>query len=167
MKERLAAIRLLALDVDGVLTDGRIWYFDAGGEAKAFHTGDGHGLKRLLAAGLQVALVTGRRSAAARRRAEELGVTVYREGVADKGRCLSELAAAAGVGLDACAFMGDDEPDLPALGAAGIALAPANAVPAVRAIADWCASLRGGEGAVREACELILAARAGTSPRSS
>lgn len=159
MKDRLAGIRLFALDVDGVLTDGRIWYLDGGGEAKAFHIHDGHGLKRLLEAGIEVALVTGRHSAAARRRAQELGITTVHEGVADKGHCLSELAAAAGIGLDACAFMGDDEPDLSALGAAGVALAPANAVPAVRAIADWCSSLRGGEGAVREACELILAAR--------
>ncbi|MGH8428362.1 MAG: KdsC family phosphatase [Gammaproteobacteria bacterium] len=159
MNERLAAVRLLALDVDGVLTDGRIWIFDRGGEAKAFHIHDGHGLKRLMAAGIVVVLITGRHSPATRRRAGELGIAAVHEGVEDKGRCLTEVAAAAGVPLAACAYMGDDEPDISALTAAGVALAPANAVPAVRALADWCATASGGRGAVREACELLLAAR--------
>jgi len=160
MNERLAALRVFALDVDGVLTDGRIWYLDGGGEAKAFHAQGGYGLKRLQAAGIELALITGRHSPAARRRASELGIARYHEGVGDKSRCLAGLAADVGVPLDACAFMGDDEPDLPALAAAGLALAPANAVPAVRAVADWCSARCGGDGAVREACELMLAARA-------
>jgi len=161
MQERLAAIRLFALDVDGVLTDGRVWYLDDGGEAKAFHTHDGLGLKRARQAGIELALITGRHSPAARRRAGELGIAAMHEGVTDKGRCLSELADASGIPLAACAFMGDDEPDLPALAAAGLALAPANAVAAVRAVADWCSTRNGGDGAVREACELMLGAREG------
>ncbi|MGH8274148.1 MAG: KdsC family phosphatase [Gammaproteobacteria bacterium] len=159
LAERLAAVRLLALDVDGVLTDGRLYYPDAGGETKAFHVRDGHGLKRLMAAGTMVAIITARRSPATARRARELGIVAFHEGVADKGVRLGEVAAAAGIELADCAFMGDDEPDLPAFECAGVALAPADAIPAVRARADWCAEARGGAGAVREACELILAAR--------
>ncbi len=162
MKDRLAAVRLLALDVDGVLTDGRIWYLDSGGEAKAFCTQDGYALKRLIATGVRVALITGRKSPAARRRAAELGIDAFYEAATDKAGCLAKAAAAAGISLRQCAFMGDDEPDLPALSVAGLALAPANAVPAVRAVADWCASHSGGEGAVREACELLLSAQAAT-----
>lgn len=159
MKERLAAVRLLALDVDGVLTDGRIWLLDGGEEAKAFHIHDGHGLKRLMSAGLAVALISGRRSPATARRAAELGIRLVHEGVEDKRACLAAIGAAAGCALDECAYMGDDEPDIPALEAAGVALAPANAIPAVRTIADWCSDAEGGRGAVREACDLLLAAR--------
>ncbi|HEX5314815.1 MAG TPA: HAD hydrolase family protein [Gammaproteobacteria bacterium] len=158
-RERLAAVRLLALDVDGVLTDGRVWFFDDGHEAKAFSIRDGHGIKRLLAAGVAVIIISGRRSAASAHRAQELGITAIHEGVSDKAGVLAEAAATAGVALADCAFMGDDEPDMPALEAAGIALAPADAIPAVRALADWCATSAGGRGAVREACELLLAAR--------
>lgn len=159
MRERLAAVRLLALDVDGVLTDGRIWLLDDGHEAKAFHIHDGHGLKRLMSAGIMVALISGRRSAATTRRARELEIRLVHEGVKDKRACFAAVSASAGCAFGECAYMGDDEPDIPALEAAGFALAPANAIPAVRAIADWCSQAEGGRGAVREACELILAAR--------
>src|SRR5699024_5670186 len=98
-------------------------------------------------------------SPVARRRAEELGIGHYHEAVPDKGERLREVAGHLGVDLAACAYMGDDEPDLPALTLAGLARAPANATSVVRACADWCAVARGGEGAVREACELLLAAR--------
>lgn len=161
MKDRLAAIRLLALDVDGVLTDGRIWIFGDEGEAKAFHIRDGYGLKRLMQAGVRVALISGRASPATLRRARELGIAAVHQAVADKARCLADVAAGAGLELAQCAYMGDDEPDLPALAAAGVGLAPADAAPAVRAAADWCANSPGGAGAVREACELLLAARPG------
>lgn len=152
-----AAVRLFALDVDGVLTDGRIWYLDDGGEAKAFHTHDGHGLKRLMAAGIEVVLISARRSPAVARRASELGIETLHEGIADKGRCLREAAEAAGVPLSACAFMGDDEADLAAFAVAGLKLAPADATAPVREAADWCAQAGGGAGAVREACEWLLA----------
>ncbi|MGH8226029.1 MAG: KdsC family phosphatase [Gammaproteobacteria bacterium] len=160
MKTNAADIRLLALDVDGVLTDGRIWYLDDGGEAKAFNVHDGHGLKRLMAAGIKVALISARRSPATARRARELGIHALHEGVSDKGQCLREVAEAASVSLSACAFMGDDEADLAAFAVAGLALAPAGAVPAICKAADWCANAHGGAGAVREACEWLLAARA-------
>lgn len=159
MNSDWARIRLLALDVDGVLTDGRIWYFEHGGEAKAFSVQDGYGLQRLAQAGIEVALITARRSGATARRARELGISRYHEGIADKGRCLAEVAAATHLELAECAYMGDDEPDLPALNIAGLALAPANARPVVRAVADWCAQAAGGDGAVREACDQILAAQ--------
>jgi 3-deoxy-D-manno-octulosonate 8-phosphate phosphatase (KDO 8-P phosphatase) len=159
LRVRLAAVRLLALDVDGVLTDGRIGYADAGGETKFFNVRDGHGLKRIMAAGIRVALITARPSPATASRARELGIEAFHEDVADKAARLREVAAAADVPLAACAYMGDDEPDLPALKAAGIAFAPADAIAAVREQADWCARANGGAGAVREACELLLAAR--------
>jgi 3-deoxy-D-manno-octulosonate 8-phosphate phosphatase (KDO 8-P phosphatase) len=158
-KTRLATIKLFALDVDGVLTDGRLWYFEHGGEAKAFHAHDGHGLKRLMRAGVEVALITARRSPMAARRAHELGVARYYESVIDKGACLRDVAGELGIELDACAYMGDDEPDLPALAIAGLTFAPANATEIVRHRVDWRATARGGDGAVREACELLLAAR--------
>ncbi|MDN5864791.1 MAG: HAD hydrolase family protein [Gammaproteobacteria bacterium] len=157
---RLAAIRLLALDVDGVLTDGRLWYFQNGEESKAFHVQDGHGLKRLMRAGIEVALITARRSPVAALRARELGIERYHENVADKGERLRAIADDLGIPLAACAYMGDDEPDLAALEVAGLAIAPANAVAAVRVKADWCCQARGGEGAVREVCEMLLTARA-------
>lgn len=159
MKERLAAVELFALDVDGVLTDGRIWYLDDGSEAKAFHIQDGQGLKSLMAAGVAVALISGRRSLATQHRAQELGISDVYEGVNDKLACLTALSRSAEVDLAACAYMGDDEADIPALKAAGVALAPANAIAAVRAVADWCSSLSGGHGAVREACDLLFEAR--------
>lgn len=156
---RLAATRLFALDVDGVLTDGRLWYFENGGEAKSFNVHDGHGLKCLMQEGIEVALITARHSLVAARRAHELGIKHYHESVADKGACLRELADELGIALEACAYMGDDEPDLPALAIAGLGFAPGDAVEAVRRQVDWCAGARGGKGAVREACELLLAAR--------
>lgn len=158
-KARLAAIRLLALDVDGVLTDGRLWYFGDGGEAKAFSVHDGYGLKRLMQAGIEVALITARSSPVVTRRARELGIERRRENVAEKGACLRELAADLDLALSACAYMGDDEPDLAALAIAGVAFAPGDAVAAVRDQADWCSRAPGGRGAVREVCELLLAPR--------
>ncbi|MGH8161200.1 MAG: KdsC family phosphatase [Gammaproteobacteria bacterium] len=158
LEKRLAAVRLFALDVDGVLTDGRIGYPDSGGEIKFFNVHDGYGLKRIMTTGITVALITARPSPASANRARELGIEAYHEDVADKGACLREVAAAAGVPLAACAYMGDDEPDLPALELAGLAFAPANAVAAVLEAADWRARAKGGNGAVREACELLLAA---------
>lgn len=156
---RLADIQLLALDVDGVLTDGHLWYFQNGEEAKAFHVHDGHGLKKLMRAGVHVALITARHSPVAARRARELGIEHYHESVNDKGARLQELATELTLPLAACAYMGDDEPDLPAMDIAGLVFAPANAVATIRDKAHWCCEARGGEGAVREVCELLLAAK--------
>ena len=159
-----AAIRLLALDVDGVLTDGRLWYSETAGEMKAFHVHDGTGLKRLMAAGVHVALISARSSPVVSRRAAELGIDRVHQGIGDKRRCLADTAAAAGVDPVECAFMGDDEADLGAFAIAGLRIAPANAVAAVRDEADWCLDASGGHGAVREACERLLAARAAAGP---
>lgn len=159
MSTPLAAIRLLALDVDGVLTDGRLWYSESAGEIKAFHVHDGAGLKRLMRQGVTVALITARQSSIVTRRATELGIEHLYQGVTDKGHCLTDLLAKIKVKPAFSAFMGDDEADLPAFAVAGLRIAPANAVTGVREAADWCTQSRGGEGAVREVCDRLLAAR--------
>ena len=153
------AVRLLALDVDGVLTDGRITYSDRGEELKSFNIKDGLGIKLLQRAGVEIAIITGRSSRIVARRARELGIETIVQGREDKLVALQELCRTRGVDLDACAYMGDDLPDAAAIAAAGLGLTVADAAPRVRAIADWCASRRGGDGAVREACEALLAAR--------
>mgnify|MGYP006272485537 CR=1 FL=1 len=155
-RSRASALRLFALDVDGVLTDGRIYYGHDGEELKAFDIKDGLGLKLLQRAGVELALITGRRSRSVARRAEELGIEHLVQGREDKRRALEELCAGLGLGLDECAYMGDDLPDLGALAAVGIALAPADAVAAVAAAAHWQSRFAGGAGAVREACEQLL-----------
>ena len=150
------ALRLLALDVDGVLTDGRLYYGNDGEELKAFNIKDGLGLKLLQRAGVAVAIITGRRSQIVERRAAELGIAHVVQGREDKRAALEELCAVLGLSLAQCAYMGDDLPDLGALRAAGIGLAPADAVDAVAAAADWQSRYPGGAGCVREACEQLL-----------
>jgi 3-deoxy-D-manno-octulosonate 8-phosphate phosphatase (KDO 8-P phosphatase) len=152
-------IRLLILDVDGVLTDGRL-YFDAKGETlKVFHVRDGHGIKMAQRGGLEVALVSGRRSDAAFHRARELGISRFYEGVRDKTAILEELLAALNLHPREVAAVGDDLVDLPLFHRVGLAVAVADAVPEVRAAAHWVTTLPGGQGAVREACDLLLKAR--------
>lgn len=152
-------LRLLALDVDGVLTDGRIIYGNEGEELKAFNIKDGVGIKALQHSGIRVALITGRRSAIVERRARELGIGSVVQGREDKLQALRELCAALDVELTDCAYMGDDLPDLAAIEAAGLGLTVADACRAVRHAADWCSALPGGAGAVREACDAVLEAR--------
>lgn len=156
---RARRLRLLALDVDGVLTDGRIIYGNEGEELKAFNIKDGLGIKALQRSGIRVALITGRRSAIVERRARELGIGHVVQGREDKLVALRELCASLGVGLADCAYMGDDLPDLAAVEAAGLGLTVADGCRAVRRAADWCSSLPGGAGAVREACDALLEAR--------
>jgi len=137
-----------------------LWYSETAGEIKVFHAHDGAGLKRLLATGIEVVLISARSSKTVSRRAAELGIDRVYQGVDDKGQCLLvEAATATGMETAQCAFMGDDEADLAAFAVAGLRIAPANATAAVRAQADWCTAARGGEGAVREVCERLLAAR--------
>lgn len=155
----LAGVRLVAFDVDGVFTDGRFYLSDDGVESKAFHTQDGYGVRRLLEAGIHVAVISGRRSGAVEKRMAELGVEHVVQGCKDKVKALSELCDKLGIELSDCAYAGDDEPDLPLLAAVGHAIAVANAVPAVREHCDFTARASGGAGAVREICELVLAAR--------
>ena len=155
-------VRLLALDVDGVLTDGTLHYTENGEEMKAFHAHDGLGLKLLQKLGVEVAVISGRKSAALEKRLDDLGITHRRLRCADKITALAELAAELALPLSEVAFMGDDLIDLHAMRAAGYALAPANAVEDVKAISDYVSPHGGGRGAVRDACEHI-AHKLGTS----
>ena len=159
----LAKIQLLILDIDGVLTDGRL-YFGAKGEAlKVFHVRDGHGIKLLMAAGVQVAAVSGRRSAAAAARLRELRVPTVIQGCRDKLLALHTLTRRLEVDPLNCACIVDDTPDLPLMSAVGLAAAVADAHPIVLSAAHWVARSPGGLGAVRELCDAILRARAGGS----
>lgn len=157
----LAKIELLILDVDGVLTDGRL-YFGARGEAlKAFHVRDGHGIKLVMAAGVQVAAFSGRRSAATAARLRELGVPTVVQGCSDKLLALNKLSDRLKVDPLNCACIVDDTPDLALMSAVGLAAAVADAHPIVLSAAHWISRTRGGFGAVRELCDAILRARAG------
>jgi 3-deoxy-D-manno-octulosonate 8-phosphate phosphatase (KDO 8-P phosphatase) len=157
--ERARAVRLAVFDVDGVLTDGTL-YIGAQGEAfKAFNILDGHGVKMLHAAGIATAIISGRSSEAVSRRAAELGIAHVVQGSSDKVAALDELLAALGLEASACAFVGDDLPDLPAMRRCGFAVAVANAAEAVKAAAHYVTRASGGHGAVREFCELVLRAQ--------
>jgi 3-deoxy-D-manno-octulosonate 8-phosphate phosphatase (KDO 8-P phosphatase) len=158
---RLARVRLLVMDVDGTLTDGGVFYDDAGREMKRFHIHDGLGIVLARFGGLDVAWMTGRASPLVERRARELGVAALLQGVRDKAASLRDLAASRGLPLDAAGFLGDDLNDLPALRLAGAALAPADADPRVRAEAHLVTDRPGGHGAAREAVEAVLRARGG------
>ncbi|MEP7058171.1 MAG: HAD hydrolase family protein [Caldimonas sp.] len=151
-------IRAAFFDVDGVLTDGRI-YIDADGEAlKAFSTLDGHGLKLLARGGIVPVVITGRDSPAVRRRVADLGIAHALYGVGDKLAAAMPLLARLGLDWDQIAVMGDDWPDLPLLARAGFACAPPNAHLEVRALVDHVTSAPGGHGAARECCDLLLTA---------
>ena len=152
-------IRMLVLDVDGVLTDGRLYYGNAGEELKAFSIKDGLGIKLLQQANIPVAIITGRNSQIVQRRANELGIVHIIQGREDKRTALSELCNDAGLSPQDCAYMGDDLPDLGAIRAAGLGMTVSDGTRRVLEAADWCSSAEGGNGAVREACEFILAAR--------
>lgn len=156
--EKLETIRLIAFDVDGVFTDGRFYLSDDGVETKAFHTQDGFGVRRLLDAGIAAAVISGRRSGAVEKRMAELGVPHVILGCKDKVEAMDELAAELGVSLEACAFVGDDLPDMPLLRRVGLSVAVANAVPALQDYCDYVTRKPGGAGAVREICDLLVAA---------
>jgi 3-deoxy-D-manno-octulosonate 8-phosphate phosphatase (KDO 8-P phosphatase) len=158
-QNRAAHIRLLVLDVDGILTDGRIYYGNSGEELKAFNIKDGLGIKLLQDAGVRVAIITGRQSEIVARRARELGITRVIQGREDKRQALLELCTDSELTVDDCAYMGDDLPDLGAIISAGLGMTVADGSATVREAADWVSSLNGGCGAVREACEFILCAR--------
>ncbi|HUT56729.1 MAG TPA: HAD hydrolase family protein [Phycisphaerae bacterium] len=151
-----ANIELLVLDVDGVMTDGRIRITDAGEEMKAFHVRDGSGMKFWKRAGGKIAMLSGRHSPAMQRRAEELGVDAVRTGAKDKLPAYREILAELSAGPERTAVVGDDLPDLPLFGHCGLAVAVADAVEELRRAADYVTAARGGAGAVREVVELIL-----------
>jgi 3-deoxy-D-manno-octulosonate 8-phosphate phosphatase (KDO 8-P phosphatase) len=150
---------LLVLDVDGVLTDGRLYLSAAGEELKVFHVRDGSGLVALRRAGIEIAIISGRDSAAVTRRAGELGIQRVLQGVEDKGAAFEALLAEIGVAAEETACMGDDTPDLPMLRRAGLAIGVADSHPALHDAVHWLTPSPGGHGAVREACDLLLSAR--------
>jgi len=161
-EKSLAGIRLVAFDVDGVLTDGRFYLSNDGVESKAFSTHDGYGIRRLIQTGVTVAVISGRSSIAVDRRMQELGVEHVFQGCKDKVAVFEDLTTTLGVTADECAFVGDDIPDLPLLRKVGYSVAVANAVSAVREQCDYTTLADGGYGAVREVCDLITAAREAT-----
>ncbi len=152
-------ILLVAFDIDGVFTDGRFYLSDDGVESKAFSTQDGYGIRRLLDAGIAVAVISGRESAAVQQRMDELGVRHVVQGCADKIAAFDAIAAELGITDDDCAYVGDDIPDLPLLRKAGTSIAVANAVAELHRECDFVTQARGGFGAVREVCDMILAAQ--------
>ncbi len=156
---RIDEIRLVAFDIDGVFTDGRFYLSDDGVETKAFHTQDGYGVRRLLAAGVAVAVISGRKSSAVEKRMAELEVPHVILGCKDKVAALDELAASLDVPASDCAYVGDDLPDLPLLEHVGFSVAVANAVAELHQRCDYVTTRPGGAGAVREVCDLIVAAR--------
>ncbi|HEX7815350.1 HAD-IIIA family hydrolase [Dyella sp.] len=156
---RAAKIRLAVFDVDGTLTDGRLWYGEDGHEAKIFHVHDGLGLKLLQQHGVQVAILSARISHPVALRAEELDIAHVYQGQNDKRACLRELIDALKLQPDEVAFIGDDLPDLPAMTMVGLAVAVANAHPWIAERAHWQTRRGGGMGAAREVADLILTAK--------
>lgn len=159
LKAAAGRIRLLVLDVDGVLTDGRLHYDSDGRESKSFHVRDGYGLQQVMAAGVAVAVISGRRSTAAAARLAELQVPHVFLGRNDKGSVLDELLAGLGIPIEAVACVGDDVIDLAIMAPAGLGITVADAHPDVLRAADWVTAAGGGRGAVREVCDLLLATR--------
>lgn len=154
----LLGVCLVAFDIDGVFTDGRFYLSDDGVESKAFHTQDGFGIRQLLHTGIDVAVISGRESGAVRKRMEELGVQHVVLGCDDKMAAFDALTEQLGISAEEAVFVGDDIPDLPLLSKVGYSIAVANAVSAVREYCDYTTTATGGNGAVREVCEHILAA---------
>ena len=155
-RPKTAKIRALFLDVDGVLTDGRIYLDGRGNELKVFNTKDGHGLRKAADAGITICWISGRSSPATARRARELGVRLCYQGVRDKRARLEAVRRRLGLARAETAAIGDDEPDIPMFEATGFSACPADAVAAARRAADVVLKCKGGDGAVRELVELIL-----------
>jgi 3-deoxy-D-manno-octulosonate 8-phosphate phosphatase (KDO 8-P phosphatase) len=152
-------VKVLLLDVDGILTDGSIIYTADNTEIKAFHIQDGLGLKLLQMAGIETGLITARRSEMVRRRAEELGITHIFQGVENKLKVFQELLVSQGLQAEETAYMGDDWLDLPLLTRVGFSATVVDAVPEVKQVVHYITSRSGGKGAVREVCDLLLEAK--------
>jgi 3-deoxy-D-manno-octulosonate 8-phosphate phosphatase (KDO 8-P phosphatase) len=159
VERRAGVVRLLLLDCDGVLTDGRITPVEGGEELKSFHTRDGHGLVMLHRAGLRSGIISGRTSRLVELRAADLGVAFVRQGALDKVEVFESLLAEAGVEPGRVAYVGDDVVDIPLMRRCGLGVAVADATPDTRDAAHHVTRLPGGSGAVREVCELILKAQ--------
>ena len=153
--ERLRRIRLVVLDVDGVLTSGDLMFDSEGTEYKTFNVHDGHGLRKLQKMNVGIGIITGRDSPIVTTRARELDITHVLQSATDKGETLSNLLSALELTPEQTLFVGDDEPDLPAMRLAGVSVAVANAVEVVKEQADWVTIRNGGEGAVREVCDRL------------
>jgi 3-deoxy-D-manno-octulosonate 8-phosphate phosphatase (KDO 8-P phosphatase) len=156
---RAKNIKLLMMDVDGVMTDGGLIQGDDGLEYKRFHARDGLGLKLLKSSGVQLAMVTGRTSVVVENRAKEIGVVALEQGCHTKATALEQICKTVGISAAECIFVGDDIIDLPAFALAGLSIAVADAHPLVLANADWVTQKAGGCGAIREVCELIMHAQ--------
>lgn len=163
--ERARNIRVAAFDVDGVLTDGALYYADSGEELKRFSVHDGHGMRMLKDSGLTLAIITSRRSRCVEERARNLGIELLYQGAADKLAVFRELLGQCGVEATACAYVGDDLVDLPVMRRCGLAATVPGAPALVRRHAHFVTRTRGGEGAVREFCELILYAQGSLAMR--
>lgn len=153
---RAAAIKMLVMDVDGVLTTGQLFIGSNGEAMKPFHTLDGHGIKMLQESGVATAIITARNDAAVQARADALGITHYFKGVHDKKEAFAQLCTQSGIAPENCAFIGDDVIDLPVMVRCGLPVAVANAHPFVKQYAAYTTQHQGGFGAVRELCDLIM-----------
>jgi 3-deoxy-D-manno-octulosonate 8-phosphate phosphatase (KDO 8-P phosphatase) len=156
MVDRVRRLKLMIFDVDGVLTDGTLYFSEAGTELKAFNARDGHGIKMLRQSGVEVAILSARSSRAVDVRAAELGITLLEQGVADKGASFEGLVAQLRIPAAAAGYMGDDVVDLPVMRFVGLALSVPAAPQVVRDRAHYVSQREAGYGAVREVCELIL-----------
>ena len=161
---KAAKLALMGFDVDGVLTDGTLYFSSAGDEIKAFSSLDGHGIKMLMSAGIQVAIISGRSSRALELRAQNLGVRHLFMGVADKPQVMSELLAALGLDFSRAGYMGDDVVDIPILRACGFAATVADGHDEVKQDVDFVSVRGGGKGGAREVCDFILDAQGKLSP---
>lgn len=159
VRQRAQAVRLMVFDVDGVLTDGSLYYGEKGEALKRFHAHDGYGLRLLAGLGITVAFISGRESVIFARRAAELGLGEVAQGVRNKGEALREMTQRLGIGLDQVGFMGDDMLDLSAMKLARFAATVPHAPVYVAGAAHWVSTRPGGNGAVRECCDLLLAAQ--------
>ena len=159
LRERASKIRMLILDVDGVLTDGKLYFDHAGHELKAFNTRDGMGIKALQKVGIEVAVITGRKSGAVTHRMAQLGIQHVYQGREDKLDAFLDLLQKTGLDAQQVCFAGDDWIDLPVLMRTGLAVSVADAEERVKQQAHWITRRNGGDGAVREICNLILAAQ--------
>ena len=157
--EKAKKLKLLILDVDGVLTDGKLFFDDNGKEYKSFHARDGHGIKLLQQTGVEVAVISGRKSLSVASRMKSLGINHVYQGHEDKRAAFAEVLQNVGVTAEQTAHVGDDLLDLPIMTRVGLAIAVQDANFAVKAHADWCTQTCGGQGAVREVCDFIMQAQ--------
>jgi len=158
-RERLAQVRMMVFDVDGVLTDGSLFIGDDGQEYKAFNSRDGHGMKMLRSTGVEIGIITGRTSKVVNLRMASLGIEHVYQGQLDKTAAMHDLLTKTGLQPGQVVYVGDDVVDIPAMRLAGFSIAVADAHELVRAQADWTTPSRGGRGAARDACELVMSAQ--------